>query len=507
MRQGILPFRYEEELKETRMTALTGLPLYMDLAHVMGLYKSIQKHLKVRKGEQGWTDSQMIIALILLNLAGGDCVDDLRVLEKDEGFCTLLRKVEMHGLQRKVCRALERRWRKERQRTVPSPSAVFRYLAKFHDAEQEKYRQTGKAYIPSPNANLQGLIKIYKDMAAFTQKQTPQSIATLDMDATQAETAKQEALFSYLGRKAYQGLNTWWAEQEIILHSEFRDGNVPAGFELMRVLKEALACLPEGVHKVRVRSDTAAYQHDLLKYCEKGENSRFGKIEFAIGCDVTREFKRAVAGVPEFEWKPIYRVINGKREKTGSEWAEVCFVPSAIAHSKRGLEYRYMAKRKTLEEQLGLPGMEQQLELPFPTMFIREKRYKVFGIVTNMDWEGEDLIHWYHQRCGKSEEAHAVMKEDLAGGKFPSGDFGVNAAWWGIMILAFNLNGIMKKLALGKSWSLRRMKAIRFSLINLPGRVIEHSRRLVVRLSEGHPSFNLLIEVRKRISMLIPVPS
>ncbi|MEW6419484.1 MAG: hypothetical protein AB1480_15450 [Nitrospirota bacterium] len=39
-----------------------------------------------------------------------------------------------------------------------------------------------------------------------------------------------------------------------------------------------------------------------------------------------------------------------------------------------------------------------------------------------------------YQRCGKSEEAHAAMKNDLAGGQFPSGDFGENAAWWWIMV-------------------------------------------------------------------------
>jgi hypothetical protein len=32
------------------------------------------------------------------------------------------------------------------------------------------------------------------------------------------------------------------------------------------------------------------------------------------------------------------------------------------------------------------------------------------------------------------------MKEDLAGGRLPSSRFGANAAWWGIMVLAFNLN-------------------------------------------------------------------
>ncbi len=95
----------------------------------------------------------MVMSLNLLNLAGGDCVDDLKILEADEGFCQILRKSKMHGLRRKVRRALERRWRKEKKRTVPSPSAVFRYLSKFHNAEQEKIRiqSNTKAFIPAAN--------------------------------------------------------------------------------------------------------------------------------------------------------------------------------------------------------------------------------------------------------------------------------------------------------------------------------------------------------------------
>jgi hypothetical protein len=59
----------------------------------------------------------------------------------------------------------------------------------------------------------------------------------------------------------------------------------------------------------------------------------------------------------------------------------------------------------------------------------------VFGIVTNMDWAGQELIEWHYKRCGGSEQAHSVMKEDLAGGTLPSGDFGENAAWWWIMVV------------------------------------------------------------------------
>ncbi len=91
------------------------------------------------------------------------------------------------------------------------------------------------------------------------------------------------------------------------------------------------------------------------------------------------------------------------------------------------------------------------------------------------------------------------MKGDLAGGKLPSGDFGENAAWWMFMILAYNLNAAMKGLALGQGFRRRRMKAVRFHLINLPGRVASGSRRLKARLAEGHPSFPLPLSARLNI--------
>jgi hypothetical protein len=159
-----------------------------------------------------------------------------------------------------------------------------------------------------------------------------------------------------------------------------------------------------------------------------------------------------------------------------------------------------------MNRQQTLPGVEKENEdLPFPTMALQEKRCKIFGIAINMDWNGERLIHWHHERCGKSEEAHAIMKDDLAGGKLPSGNFGANAAWWWTMILALNLNNIMKSVALDAKWQPKRLKAIRFRLINLPGRVVEHARTLWVRLSGHNTSFDLLLTIRRKIRELQPV--
>jgi len=72
MAQGILPFKYELERSEAGMTALAGLPLYMDLAKVVEISRSIQRHLWKRDNGQGWRNGQVVTALIMLNLVGGE---------------------------------------------------------------------------------------------------------------------------------------------------------------------------------------------------------------------------------------------------------------------------------------------------------------------------------------------------------------------------------------------------------------------------------------------------
>ena len=498
MAQKALPYEYEIEESKSGLTAYGGLPPYLDLAYAAGLLKVIDRHLRIQ-GNQGWMDRQMILSVVLLNLVGGDCVDDIEKLEADEGICRVMRKVETHGLTRKEKKTVKQRWRKERTRTFPSATAIFRYLAAFHTVEQEELRVKGKAFIPESNEHLKAFGKINAELMKAGGQE---DLATLDMDATLAATLKKEALFSYKGYQSYQPLNTYWHERGLIVHTEFRDGNVPAGHDQLRVLQEALGYLPFWVKKVRLRSDTAGYQHELMRWCDCKDNKRFGEIEFAIGADVTAEFRKAVSGVAEEDWQALYREVNGQMQETGRQWAEVCFVPNKIGHSKNGPEYRYLATREELK-QGELPGMQKSdQEYLFPVMHMKGQRYKVFGIVTNMQWCGQELISWLHERCGKSEGAHSVMKTDFAGGQFPSGDFGENAAWWWIMVLAHNLNAQMKRLVLGESWVNKRMKAIRFGLINIAARVMERSRGLWIRISESHPSSGLIIDMRRRIAQL-----
>ena len=102
MAQKVLPYKYEIKEEKTGMTELGGLPTYLDLAAATGLMKSIDRNLKIRRGDQGWTDRQMVLSSVMLNLPVGDCEGDIEKLQGDEGRCGIGRKVETCDPNRKA---------------------------------------------------------------------------------------------------------------------------------------------------------------------------------------------------------------------------------------------------------------------------------------------------------------------------------------------------------------------------------------------------------------------
>lgn len=498
VQQAGLPFNYVGSTTGGA-TALAGLPLYLELARVLGLRELVERHLPASETSQGWSAADVVTTLVLLNLAGGDCVQDLDLLRRDEGFVKLTRAVACAGLPRKERRAKERLLAKNGEVPMPSQSTVFRFLGSFHGVEQSVERTAGTAVIVAEHARLRGLWQVAAGQLAFMQKHRPLRTATLDGDATLVETHKRSATLCYQHYKAYQPLNFYVADWGMVAYSHFRDGNVPCGYEQLPALQRALNLLPAGIEKVRLRMDTQGYEWKLLRYLAEGKNERFGVIEFAVGADMTQELKKEIAKLKATAWQDLPR----KPGQAAQQWAELGFVPEASGLSKNAATYRFVVTREALAQQ-PLPGV--QADLPFATMeFDKLGHCKLHAIVTNRKLAGPDLVAWYRQRCGKSEEAHSVMKSDLAGGKLPSGDFGANAAWWTVMLLALNLNEMLKRLVLPKEWLPRRLKAVRAHIICVAARVVEHARQVVVRLSDKHPSTAFILEVRERILALEPV--
>jgi hypothetical protein len=456
--QGLLPFQLIEDSSKVLITSFGGLPLVMEAFRALGLPQSIRKHLPLQQRSGKYEEADYVQSFVSLFVAAGDCLDDFHLLRQDAALQKL-------GLK------------------VPSPEAARFFLNAFHQEEALAGQIPHQAFIPEETQLLMGLGEVNRDLIRKATRREAPWKATIDIDATVMESDKREAQVTYLGSRGYQPVVAHWVEPDLVVADQFRDGNVPAGARLLEVLQKAVGALPPSVRLIRVRSDSAAYVHELLDWCREEKKAR-PPIEFAISADVSEELRAAIRDVPEAAWKPL-RKINEKGLVVGrKEWAEVEFVPSHPSRKKQMQPDRYLAIRIR-------PAQGQ--------LFADGNAYHYFAVVTNMGWEGERLLRWQRERCGTVEQVIDVLKNDLAGGTLPCKRFFANATWFRLNVLAYNVLSVLKRQSLPSTWWTTRLKALRFHLLRLAARVVCHGRRIYLKVAAGHPSLPIYQEARKKL--------
>jgi hypothetical protein len=473
-------------------TPFAGLIPLLQMCSAMKLPEVINQSLHVQSGK-GFKDHDYIMSLFAMQIVEGSTVDHLAIFKDKFGLNVL-------------------------PFNIPSPSAGRGYLAHFHNEAEESKQKQGSVYIPEENEHLAGFKNVHAFCLQQAFKMKPLSSVTLDQDATFIYTNMKNALNNYNGDKSYEAFNTYCPEYDMVVSTQFRDGNVNPGYGQLEELKRVLANMPAGIEKVSLRSDSAGYQIDLLKYCGEGKDERFGVIDFTISCPVTMEFREAAKAVPASEWKPLMKEISGSGGKkilkeTNQEYATVSYVPQWAGYSKKAPEYRYIAIREKFRGKLTAQCSEDQLFIPEMIEYMEEENerikklhltemtgdvYKIFGIVTNMtERDGGELIVWHHERCGKSEELHRILKNEMAGGHIASRKFGANAAWWNIAVLALSLLSLFKYF-LPEECRSSRPKTLRFEFFVMLGRIVSHARRVVLRIQAGRVA-EWFMHVRDRL--------
>lgn len=457
LRPGRLPFQVQTIDSCDFVTAHAGLPLVVEAFRVLGLGDAAQTHFGFKQRARGYSERTCVETLITLLAAGGECVDDVRVLKADGG--------------------LQRLWGRK---TLPAAETLRTFLNRFHDEGAVGARVAHTAFVPEDSPGLKALGAVQQRLLSELQRRSPQPSATLDVDATVIQSTKRAALPVYDGGCGYQPIQVWWTEQQVWVKSQFRDGNVPAQCGVLDILQESVAALREmGVTEFAVRSDSAGYQHPVLNWL------RTEKIPFAISADMSPELRRKIVALPESAWQPLRQwkgtdLVHGERE-----WAEVLFVPNVPSASRSTPTDRYLVIRARLRQ---------------GELFADGALVHYYATVSNRwDWDGERLLRWSHERCGSVECAHDVLKNELGGGVMPSQRFGANAAWWQIAVLTANLLSALKKIALPEEWLTFRPRRMRFLLFHLAGRLIRHGRSLILRIAKNHPGAEHFIEARRRL--------
>ena len=444
VRSSLERFVYDTERSEGGVTALAGLPLAIQAFHAFGLAKACKRELRLKARQRGPTEAEWVELLTILQMAGGTSLEDLKIFKQDDGLARL--------------------W------DLPSrtsPRSALDFLERFDDPTAPR-SERGRAVITPESSALRALGRVNRDLIAEVQRRRPQAVATLDVDASIHPCDKKEALRAYEHGRGYQPVVVLWKEQDLIVHDQFRDGNVPAGMGNLGVIEGALESLPEGITKIRLRADSALYEHKLLRALDRRQ------IEFAVSADMTRELYAEVAALEEKDWQPLRARTGQAREERS--WAEVAFVPEELEAKKGERPFRYFVIR--------LPPRLQQLDL------FEEPPVKYVAVVTNRDLPGDELIHWHREKCGTIEKTHDRLKHDVGARLFPSGKFGVNAAWYRLAVLALNLFSAMTHLVLPEAWRGERLPTARFRFIARGARVVRHARRYVLVLS--HLALGLL---------------
>jgi hypothetical protein len=436
MTQRRLPFELDVQAEAGALTAHGGVPLLIEAFRSSGAAAMVDEQVSIKRRKRGLPPSQLVEGLFSLWAAGGERCDDLTALREDAALALLLG----HGL--------------------PAPQTARDFLDAFDEAVPALW-QGATSHVQGEGERLQGLAKASRRLIGFLQERRPQAVATIDVDATILESQKRAARWTYDGRTGYQPVIALWAEQDVVLADEFRDGNVPAGTGNRRVVERALAALPSGVAEVRLRGDSALYEQALLRWLDgKG-------IGYAISADIGRELAEAIRALPESAWQ-----IEREDGDAVRHWAEVPYVPSdGLAAKDRPAPPRYLALRI---------GKKQG------RLFADGGEVRHGAIVTNRPdpdgGSGLDLIRWQRGKAGTVEHAHHVLTNELAAEALPSQRFGANAAWFRLNVMLYNLLSAFKRVALPPELHDARPKRLRFVLLNGIGKVVRHARETVLRL-------------------------
>jgi hypothetical protein len=235
-----------------------------------------------------------------------------------------------------------------------------------------------------------------------------------------------------------------------------------------------------------------------LRFCAEGQDERFGVINFTISCKIVEGFKQAAKVVPETDWQPILKEVKKndvtELKETGREWAEVNYVPDWVV--KSDAEYRFIAIRERTElrkgenpSQLTISEIVEDMEKENERLKrlhltdIGNQAYKIFGLITNLQEEdGSKIVAFHHERCGKSEEIHGILKNELGGGHVISNKFGAEAAWWNIGALSLSLLNLFKRNFLPEESHSLRPKAMRFVFFVMLGKFVRHARKVELKV-------------------------
>lgn len=186
--------------------------------------------------------------------------------------------------------------------------------------------------------NGEGLSRLKEVIDKSNKKAIKQDINrdyTLYSDPTIIEANKHEAMKTYLGVKGYRPIITAFKELTLIIHHEFRGGNVVGN--VMEAIKRPYEVLPEGKRIRHASLDSEYYRADVMEYL------RSKGTTFTIAVDKDIAVKEAIKRIDN--WRPFK---DREGALTGREVGETVHTINKLSFSFRLIVLRWRDEQRDL---------------------------------------------------------------------------------------------------------------------------------------------------------------
>ena len=431
---------------DPNLTPRAGLRLVGELDRVLGLTPTLDAAIgEMRVRRRGLSAGALVVSMAETMLAGGDFMVDLDFQRRDDAGRSL--------------RAVP---------DVPASSTFLGRAKRFGDAVF-----TG---IEQANALL-----VRGWFARLSEKRRAELVSvrpSIDLDPTDVEvygSQKEGVAWNHAGQRVGRPHPAVWAEAGVVLAAELGSGKSDPRPQAPELIARAVGALPEGLSRPIIRADSGFFDKDVARAALSNG------CDFAIVAKRTTAAWRACREIDESSWRAArdmeaevaecdYRP-QGWPEGTRCVVRRVPVRPDELSGDVRSRRRRTIDPNQLVLLEAGELGVV----------------YAYSFIVTNLDWDAVEIEAWFRMRA-LVEERLKEAKHGAALRHLPSGFSAVNRTWMWSAFLATNLSVFLQSLTGADTGPDGRAhgKRLRRELISVPGRVLRHAGRLVVRVAPEH---------------------
>lgn len=280
----------------------------------------------------------------------------------------------------------------------------------------------------------------------------------LDFDST-VETANgsQEGVaigYNHVkpGRPSYHPLLVFDGLSQTLLNAKLRSGNTGASSDFKTFFEEMLSVLPQKTEIGYMRWDAGFSGDNIYQLAEKyAQKGYAGKI---------RLYEDLVKHSECFTWHRI-------------EYTDIIIEVKSFNHQAKN-----WSKPRRIVMVRYRPVDDDSVQLK-----LSDLDWQTTAFVTNLDWNEEDIWHFYNQRCCQ-ENYIKEMKYGFSIDQIPTGGFYSNYAALLLKGIAYNLTLAFRKEVTTHRFRVMTINRLRRELLLIPGIIIKHARQFILKLDQ-----------------------